>query len=111
MDPHTALVLVKVAHTAIWAFFVLCILGVPVAALAGHLGWALALSAIVLFECVVLAANRFRCPLTDVAARYTDERNDNFDIYLPVWLARNNKQVFGTLFVVGELVLLWRWLR
>ena len=25
--------------------------------------------------------------LTDVAARYTPERQDNFDIYLPLWLA------------------------
>jgi hypothetical protein len=48
-----------------------------------------------------------RCPLTDVAARYTDRRTDNFDIYLPVWLARNNKRVFGGLWVAGELVLGW----
>jgi hypothetical protein len=29
-----------------------------------------------------------RCPLTGIAARYTDDRRDNFDIYLPPWLAR-----------------------
>ena len=42
-----------------------------------------------------------RCPLTDVAARYTSDRRDNFDIYLPLWLARYNKHVFGTLYVAG----------
>jgi len=58
----------------------------------------------------VLAANRGRCPLTDWAARYTEDRAANFDIYLPDWLARNNKAIFGTLFAVNELIVLWRWL-
>jgi hypothetical protein len=70
------------------------------------------LSALVLFEfeCAVLALNRGSCPLTDLAARYTDERRDNFDIYLPLWLARYNKTIFGSLFVVGELFVLASWL-
>jgi hypothetical protein len=54
--------------------------------------------------------NRCRCPLTDVAARHTDARADNFDIYLPLWLARWNKTIFGTLFFVGEMYLLREWL-
>jgi hypothetical protein len=44
-----------------------------------------------------------------VAARYTDDRQDNFDIYLPLWLARYNKQVFGALFVIGAAYALWAW--
>jgi hypothetical protein len=58
----------------------------------------------------VLVVNGFRCPLTDVAARYTDDRRDNFDIYLPLLIARYNKQIFGTLFVAGILftILMWR---
>ena len=36
-----------------------------------------------------------------LAARYTDDRRANFDIYLPVWLARYNKHVFGPLYVAG----------
>jgi hypothetical protein len=61
-------------------------------------------------ECAVLALNRGHCPLTDLAARYTEERTDNFDIYLPLWLARRNKAIFGTLFVAGALFVLGRWL-
>ena len=64
----------------------------------------------VLAECAVLALNGMRCPLTDLAARYTGERAANFDIYLPEWLARNNKTVFGALFVAGEIVVLARWM-
>ncbi len=67
------------------------------------------LSAIVLLECVVLAANGGRYPLTDLAARHTLDRAANFDIYLPNWLARYNKAIFGTLFVLSELIIVWRW--
>jgi hypothetical protein len=58
----------------------------------------------------VLLAYKFRCRLTDVAARFTDDRRDNFDIYLPLLIARYNKQIFGTLFVAGVLftLILWR---
>ena len=72
---------------------------------------AFGLTVLVVGECLVLAVNRGRCPLTDLAARCTDERAANFDIYLPEWLARHNKSIFGFLFVAGELVLLWRWVR
>ena len=53
--------------------------------------------------------NRGRCPLTDLAAPPTQERADNFDIYLPLWLALHNKVIIRTLFVLGELFVLWRW--
>jgi hypothetical protein len=62
---------------------------------------------LVLVECAVLAVNKGRCPLTDWAARYTVDRSANFDIFIPEWLARHNKVVFGTLFLCGEAVVLW----
>jgi len=99
----TKLVAVKLLHTAIWAFFVACIVGVPIAGACGQFRRAGILVFIVLIECAVIALNKGRCPLTDVAARYTQERADNFDIYLPLWLARHNKQVFGTLFALSVI--------
>ena len=105
------LVLIKLAHTLIWAFFAGCILAIPAASLWRKLDWALALSAAVLVECGIIAVNRGRCPLTNMAARFTDERADNFDIYLPLWLARHNKTIFGALFMAGEAVLLGCWLK
>ena len=59
-------------------------------------------------ECLVLVLNRMRCPLTDLAARHTEDRRDNFDIHLPLWLARHNKTVFGSLYLLGLLLLGWR---
>lgn len=100
---------IKLLHTIVWAFFAGCIVAIPVAGAAGRFSWAACLIGVVLLECAVLALNRGRCPLTDVAARYTGERADNFDIYLPLWLARHNKTIFGTLFVAGALFVAARW--
>ena len=50
-----------------------------------------------------------RRPLTGAARRYTRDRSDNFDIFLPEWLAKHNKLIFGSLFAIGELFLLWQW--
>lgn len=106
-----ALMAIKVAHTAIWAFLVTCILALPAAAWLRRFRFAAILTALVLLECCVLAVNGGRCPLTDLAAKFTADQSPNFDIYLPVWLAGNNKTVFGSLFVVSELLVLWQWLR
>jgi len=62
-------------------------------------------------ECFIIVANRWRCPLTSPAAQFTEGRKDNFDIYLPTWLARHNKTIFGSLFLAGELVVLEFWLK
>ena len=102
---------IKLLHTAIWAFMAAAIIAVPLAACFFMFRLAARLTAVILGECLVLALNGGRCPLTDVAARYTDERADNFDICLPLWLARHNKRIFGFLFVVGEIILLWQWIR
>jgi hypothetical protein len=45
-----------------------------------------------------------------LAARYTDDRSDNFDIYLPLWLARHNQMIFGSLFLLGSACVTLRWL-
>lgn len=101
---------IKVLHTAVWAFFALCVLAIPIAARTGRFGLAAALIAIVAIEVAVLLANGLRCPLTGVAAQYTPDRRDNFDIYLPLWLARYNKHLFGALYLAGVIysVVLWR---
>jgi hypothetical protein len=70
---------------------------------------ALLLIGIVMVEIAILAFNRMRCPLTAIAARYTSDRRDNFDIYLPLWVARYNKQIFGTLFGAGVLYTIIQW--
>jgi polyferredoxin len=105
----SALVVVKVAHTAAWTFFAGCIIAIPVASWRGHHAAAAWLACIVLVEVVILMVNGWRCPLTTLAARFTEDRRDNFDIYLPLWLARHNKLIFGVLYGLGVAFAYVRW--
>jgi len=86
-------------------------MALPLAGLKRRFDWALGLTAVVLLECIILIANRGRCPLTGLAGQLTEARTDNFDIYLPLWLARHNKAIFGSLFLVAELIVLGCWLK
>jgi len=63
----------------------------------------------VLVEVLILVANGWCCPLTTLAERYTEERHDNYDIYLALWLARHNKLIFGLLYVLGMAFAYLRW--
>jgi hypothetical protein len=103
--------MIKLVHTVVWAFFAACVLAVPVFAWRGDLGRAALFIAVVAVEVLILALNRWTCPLTPLAARFTDDRRDNFDIYLPEWLARHNKHIFGWLYVAGIALTLLRWVR
>ncbi len=108
--PNRRLTAVKSAHTLVWALFVGLILAVWVSALLGRYEQALLFGGLVAIECLVLLVNQWKCPLTAIAARYTPDRRANFDIYLPEWLARYNKEIFGPLFALGLLFTLLRWL-
>jgi hypothetical protein len=100
---------IKTLHTAVWAFFACCIFAIPVYALLQRIVIAAILIAVVLVEVLVLAFNRMSCPLTGIASAYTEDRRDNFDIYLPEWLARYNKVIFGLLYLMGILVTIAEW--
>jgi hypothetical protein len=81
----------------------------PITALKQLFDWAAILTVIIVIECGVLALNHGRCPVTNLAARFTADRADDFDIFLPLWLARYNKSIFGTLFVINEAFVLCCW--
>jgi len=98
------LIAVKVLHSIIWAFLAGCVVAIPFFAWRGEFTIASWLICIVFIEVIIIAIFGGHCPLTGVAARYTTDRRDNFDIYLPEWLARNNKRIFGSLYVIGVLI-------
>lgn len=106
-----ALVALKLAHTFVWAFFAAALLALPVLAAFGRFTPAAWLAALILGECAVLALNHGRCPISKSADRLTGDRAPNYDIYLPEWLARWNKHIFGLLFVLGLLTLAAEWYR
>ena len=109
--PSSASILktIKVIHTIVWALFASCIFAIWVFAWQAAFFYAVLLIGIVGVEVLVLIFNAWRCPLTSIAARYTSDRSDNFDIYLPKWLARHNKMIFGALYLAGILFTFARW--
>jgi hypothetical protein len=105
----TALNAIKATHTIVWALFAGCIIAIPFYSWRGEYRAATWIAAIVAVEFVMLVFNHWRCPLTSVAARFTDDRRENFDIYLPMWVARYNKLIFGALYLLGVAFALARW--
>ena len=110
-DEAGMLTAIKVLHTVVWALLAGAIVVLPFLAVKGDFRWAAILSVVILIEIAVLLANGWRCPMTDLAARYTADRSPNFDIYMPNWLARHNKTIFGAIFLVNEAIFLAVWLR
>jgi hypothetical protein len=108
MTAPSALRAIKAVHTLVWAFFASAIVAIPFVAWQGWFTWVVILVTTVLVEVTILALNRMRCPLTAIAARYTEDRRANFDIYLPLWLATHNKRIFGSLFAAGVVFSIWR---
>ena len=102
---------IKAVHTLVWAIFASCIFAIPLASWNGAYGAAAWLAVIVFAEVLVLGLNKWSCPLTAVAARYTEDRRPNFDIYLPEWLAKYNKHIFGPLYIAGVVFALAHWAR
>ena len=102
---------IKLLHTLVWAILAAVIVALPFLAGRGAFRLAAILSAVIFFEGVVLLANGWRCPITDLAAKYTADRSPNFDIYMPNWLARHNKTIFTTLFLLNEAIVLVEWLQ
>ena len=108
-DDYTKLILIKLAHTLIWAILVAAILYVLYAGIfdkVNMLVWCCIGSVFV--EGLVLLACKWRCPFTIWGYRYTDNPTVGFDIFLPVWLAKHNKTIFTTIFAAGLVLVLWR---
>jgi len=103
------LVLVKLLHTAIWFFYVCVIFWIWFSGITNNVNfYTWACIGLVVFEGIILLVFRWSCPLTIIAQKYTSERRDNFDIYLPEWLAKHNKTIFTPVFLAGLILVLFR---
>lgn len=102
---------IKIVHTITWMIMASASFYILYAGIFGVFDVYLVISMLLLFvETVVLVLNSWTCPLTPMAQKYTIDRRDNFDIYLPLWLAKYNKVIFGAIFVAGIILVAWRWL-
>lgn len=108
---QSKLLLLKLGHTVIWAFFVFVIFYTLYCGITNQINqytWMAIL--FVMMEGVVIWLFRGRCPLTIIARKYSNSTKDNFDIFLPNWLAKYNKQIFTSIFLVGLLLVLTRYI-
>ena len=109
MKDKNKLIVVKTAHTVVWAIFAGSIIATPICTYSERIDISFVLIGFVMVEVLILAFNKFKCPLTGIAARYSPDRLDNFDIFLPLWLAKYNKEIFGTLYISGSLYTFMTW--
>jgi hypothetical protein len=92
---------IKTIHTAIWIIMTTAIfyIGYCVATMKFGVPFYVAL-VLVVGEILVILLNSWSCPLTNVAARYTEERAPNFDIFLPRVIAKFNKEIFSVILLL-----------
>lgn len=109
MQRDTKLIVIKVIHTLIWIFFNIVIFYMLYAVLQNKIDrWLWIGYGLVVLEGVTLLLFKFFCPLTLIARQYSDSTKDNFDIYLPNWLARYTKVIYTSLMVIISLILVYR---
>ena len=109
MQDDTKLTLIKTVHTLIWIFFNLVIFYMLYAAITNKLDMWLWLGyGLIIFEGIILLIFKASCPLTIIARKYSDSSKDNFDIYLPNWLAKHNKLIYTLILTVVIFITLYQ---
>ena len=100
MRNDTKLIFIRTLHTIIWIFFNVVLFYMAYAVIINKIDRFVWIGIfLIIMEGIILIIFNKMCPLTIVARRYSDSTKDNFDIYLPNWLAKWNKLIYTTLFV------------
>ena len=106
MTKNVNLVRIKLLHTAIWIFFNIVIFYLLYAVIVNKIDkWVWICIGLILLEGLVLLVFKSICPVTIWARKYSDSAKDNFDIYLPNWLARYNKLIYTTIVAIALIIL------
>lgn len=109
MNPSSKLLFIKTFHTLIWALFVTVIFLILYSGVTDTVNSYTWIGiGLIIGEGLVLLLFRMSCPLTVLARKYSDSQKDNFDIFLPNWLARHNKVIFTSIFVAGLILVVYR---
>src|SRR5689334_22239683 len=96
------LTIIRLSHTFIWIFFNILVFYLYYASITGNINkWVWIDLGFFALEGIVLLLFKWTCPLTILARKYTDSQKDNFDIFLPNWLARYTKLIYGILLLIA----------
>ena len=92
---------IKIIHTLIWGLFNIVLFYMAYAVIVNNIDKYVWIGiGLILLEGLVLLYFKKMCPLTIMARKYSESTKDNFDIYLPNWLARNNKLIYTAFFII-----------
>ena len=109
MQDETKLISIKVIHTLVWIFFNVVIFYMLYAVIQDKIDiWLWIGYGLVFLEGVTLLLFKFFCPLTVLARKYSDSTKDNFDIYLPNWLARYTKLIYTSIMGLIVVITIYR---
>ena len=109
MTADVKLIIVKTIHTLVWIFFNIVIFYLLYAVVIDKIDkWVWICLSLICIEGLVLLIFKNICPITIVARNYSRSDKANFDIFLPNWLARYNKEIYTAIVVVAVLILVYR---
>ncbi len=109
MTAHSKLIAIKTLHTAIWVFYNIVIFYLLYAVINNKIDkWIWIGIGLIALEGLILLAFKKICPVTLIARQYSDSTKDNFDIYLPNWLAKYNKLIYSIIVVIILVILVFR---
>jgi hypothetical protein len=109
MTENIKLQMIKIIHTIIWLFFNVVIFYLLYAVIIDKVDkWVWICISLILLEGIILIVFKKMCPITLVARKFSTSQKDNFDIYLPNWLAKYNKEIYSTIVVIAILILTYR---
>lgn len=110
MTNNQLLMLIRTVHTAIYLVMAVATFVLVYAGLTGAAGaWLWIALALLAVEAIVYLGNGMKCPLTALAVRYGAEGGYVFDTFLPERATRYTFNFFGTVMVIGLVLLILRW--
>ena len=102
---------IKLAHSIIWLIMATATFYIFYSGLFNRITvYTWIAIAMIIGEGMVLIFFKWACPLTGIARKYSHSQKDNFDIFLPNWIAKHNKTIFTTIFLAGVILVLYRML-
>ena len=100
---------IKIAHTIIWFLFNIVIWYMLYAVISNKIDNLVWIGmGIIVTEGLVLLLFKMQCPLTIMARQHSNSTKDNFDIFLPNWLAKHNQTIYTSIFILIVCLLIYR---
>lgn len=101
---------IKLLHTLVWLFYniVIAYLFFEVVIVGKIDKWVWISIGLFGAEAIILLMYNMMCPLTIWARQYSSSSKHNFDIFLPEWLAKNNKLIYTIFLGIILIILIYR---